>query len=101
MHTVNISSGSMKNYTTAIQVGISTDTSSTILSASSLTISNCTTDILQEGSSTLNFNASTASSSKIIINDSTNVTLAFFDLDDNNALTIGSTSRCRYKFITS
>ena len=66
------------------------DTSSTQFSSSGITITNCTTDILQQGSTTLNLNASTASSSKIAINDSTNVTLAFFDLDDNNALTIGS-----------
>ena len=87
---VSINSGSMKNYTTGIQIGLSSDTSSTILSASGLTITNCTTDILQQGSATLNFNASTASSNKITINDPTNVALAFFDLDNNNALTIGS-----------
>ncbi|HLX52293.1 MAG TPA: hypothetical protein VKR58_00030, partial [Aquella sp.] len=89
---VNISGGSMHNYTTGIIVGSPSDTSSTMLSASALVIQNCTTDIIQQGSSTLNFNASTASSSKIIINDPTNVDLAFFDLEENNALTIGSTA---------
>jgi hypothetical protein len=90
--TVYIDSGSIKNYTTALQVGISTDASSTRLSTSGLTISNCTNDVIQEGSATLNFNAGTASNSKIIINDPTNISLAFFDLDSKDALTIGSTA---------
>ncbi len=89
---VNISGGSMHNYTTGIQVGLSTDTSSTALSASALVIRDCTTDILQQGSATVNLNASTATSSQISINDATNVTLAFFDLDTGDALTIGSTT---------
>ncbi len=90
--TVNITGGVMHNYTTGIQIGTSLDTSSTTLTASGLIIRNCTNDIIQEGTSTLHFNASTASSSTISINDATNVELAFFDLDDNGALTIGSTA---------
>ncbi len=89
---VSISSGSLQNYDVGIQVGLSTDTSSTQLSISAFNIRNCITDIQQEGSSTLNFNGGTISSSKIIINDDTNVKFAYFNLDDNNALTIGSTS---------
>src|SRR5204863_8073006 len=72
------------------QVGLSTDTSSTLLTSSGITIRNCTNDIMQEGTSTLNLNACTTSSSKIIINDSTNVAISYFDLENNNALTIGS-----------
>jgi hypothetical protein len=86
---IQISGGQLKNYTTGIHVGLPSDTSSTMLTASSFTIINCTTDILQEGSSTLNFNAGVATGSKIIINDATNLNFAFFDLNDDNALTIG------------
>jgi gas vesicle protein len=87
---VTFTGGIIHSYTTGIQVGLSSDTSSTMLSASGLVINNCTTDIMQEGSSSLNFNEGTAASSKISINDPTNVTLAFFNLDADNALTIGS-----------
>jgi hypothetical protein len=87
---VYISGGTMHDYTTAIQVGLSSDTSSTFVNATAVIIHDCTTDIVQNGTTTLNVNASTASSSKISINDSTNVNMAFFDLDDSNALTIGS-----------
>jgi hypothetical protein len=89
---LDISSGSMKNYDTALQVGVPGDTASTIASVSAFTINNCTTDIQQEGSSTLNFNAGTSSNDKITINDPTNVNLAYFDLNNNNMLTIGSTN---------
>ena len=89
---VNMSSGSIRNYATGIQIGTSTDTSSTSLSASGVVIINCTTNLMQEGSATLNLNASTAASSKININDPTNVNLAFFDEEDDNALAIGSTA---------
>jgi trimeric autotransporter adhesin len=87
---VNLNSGSISNYTTALSVGLSTDTASTSLTASSFIVTNCTNDIIQQGSSTLNLNASSVSSNAITINNSTNVNMAFFDLADNNALTIGS-----------
>ncbi len=89
---VNISGGALHNYTTGLEIGLSSDTASTSLSASAFVIRDCATDILQQGSTSLNLNASTASSSKISINDATNVTLAFFDLDTGDALTIGSTT---------
>ena len=89
---VNISSGSLQNYSTGIQIGVSTDASSTQLSLSGFSIRNCVTDIVQQGSSTLNFDSGVASSSKIVINDPTNVNLSYFNLDNNNALTIGSTA---------
>ncbi len=89
---LGVSGGSMQNYTTGIQIGTSSDSASTELSMSGFTISSCSTDIAQQGSTTFNFNASISSASKITINDPTNVTLAYFNLDDNNALTIGSTA---------
>jgi len=90
--TVRVSGGSIVGYTTAIQLGTSLDTSSTVLQVNSLVINDCTNDIIQNGTTTLDFSASTASSTKITLNDSTNVNVAFFDLDDDNALTIGSLS---------
>src|SRR5207237_7414587 len=89
---LDINSGSMKNYTTAIQVGLPSDTSSTVAFITGFTINNCTTDIIQQGSTTLNFDAGIASSNKISINDSTNVKLVYFDLANGYILTIGSTS---------
>jgi len=85
-----MSSGEINHYKNALIVGTPSDTASTSLEASSIFINNCTNDIIQQGSSTLNLNASTASSTKIFINDPTNVHLAYFDLTQNNALTIGS-----------
>ena len=78
------------SYTTALQVGMVGDVATTTLTASGLVIRNCTNDIVQEGTATLNFNAGTTSSNKITINSATNVSLAYFDLDDSNSLTIGS-----------
>src|SRR5579863_7833495 len=98
---VNIASGSIHNYTTALQIGLSSDTASTQLAASGLTIHNCTTDIMQEGTATLNFNASTASSNKLSINDASNVKLAYFDLNNNNKLTIGTTANVNTGLITA
>lgn len=89
---VNITGTIMHDYTTAIQVGTPSDTLSTELTASSVMIRACTTDVLQQGSATLEMNACTSSGSKISINDSTNVQVAFFDLENNGALTIGSMS---------
>ena len=77
---VDINSGSMQNYTSGIQIGTSSDTASTELSVSGFSIRNCTTDITQQGSATLNVNGSKTSSSKININDPTNVTLAYFNV---------------------
>ncbi|HSC24970.1 MAG TPA: hypothetical protein VLB80_02005, partial [Candidatus Babeliales bacterium] len=90
--TVNISGGSMHNYTTGLHIGVPGNVSSTNLSASGLVIKNCVTDILQEGISTLNFNAGTATGNKISINDPTNVVVAYFDLSSNSSLSIGSIS---------
>jgi hypothetical protein len=88
---LDLNGGGIKNYDTAIHLGTPTDTSTTQLTVTGFAIQDCTTDILQEGSSYLNFNSSTASSTKITINDPTNVTLSFFDLDFQNSLQVGPT----------
>lgn len=88
----NVQSSTIGNYTNALQVGDDNDTSSTQLVASGMLISGCSYDILQKGMSTLNFNSGVAAGTKISINDSTNVTLSFFDTESNNALQIGKFS---------
>jgi len=89
---VNISSGTMNNYNVGIRIGSPTDTSSTQLNITGFMIrDSITNDIIQNGTSTLNFNASSASNSKILINNPTNVELAFFDVE-SDGLVIGSTS---------
>lgn len=89
----NISGGQIENYITGIQIGTAGDTISTGLTATSLGILNCiTNDIIQAGTATLSLNGCTASGSKISINDSTNVTVAFFDIETNNVLNIGKFS---------
>ncbi len=89
---VEIDGGTLTNYMIGIIVGNSSDTASTNFSSSAFSVRNCTTDIQQQGLATLNFNSGVASGSKISINDATNVSLSFFDLEHNNALTIGSTA---------
>ncbi len=87
---LDINGSDIKNYTTALHLGTPLNTSSTQLFISSIGIHACITDILQEGTTTLNLNASISTTSKIIINDSANVNLSYFDLNNNNALTIGA-----------
>lgn len=87
---VDINSSGIRNYDTAIIIGIPTDVSSTKLDASNVVIRDCAKDIVQKGSATLNFHAGTASSSKIDIHDATNVTLAFFDIENSGVLSVGS-----------
>jgi hypothetical protein len=86
---VNVSGGSFKNFTTGTTSGVSGDTSSTTLKVNSTTFLNNKTDIRQEGTSTLSLIAANAHESKVVINDNTNVTLAYFDEDNNDALNIG------------
>ena len=52
-----------------------------------------TSAIQQQGSSTLVFNAGSADSNLITINNPTNVNLAYFDQDNGNTLTIGSETK--------
>lgn len=80
------------NLATGIQCGAVGDTSATHITANGVTITDCTQDIVHNGTTSFVFNASTAASSKITINDSTNVNLAFFDTDNNNSLQIGNFS---------
>lgn len=87
---VDINSSSMRNYNTAIVIGASNDTSSTTLTASDVIIKDCTTDILQEGSASLHFTAGILDSNKIIINDTANINLAFFDSAHNGIFSVGS-----------
>ncbi|MFI5332853.1 MAG: beta strand repeat-containing protein, partial [Candidatus Babeliales bacterium] len=82
--------GQVNDYTTALIAGLPGDTSSTVFDASAVFLTNNTQDILQQGSSTLNFNVGTATSSKILISNPTNVNLAYFDQANQNTLTIGS-----------
>ena len=89
---VSISGGNINKYQTAMIIGASGDSSSTQLIAEAVLVSNCTNDIIQNGSATIDLNASTLSSSKIAINDPTNVNMSFFDIDNNNELSIGSLS---------
>ena len=87
---VEVSGGSMKSYTLGMQVGTIADTATTVLSTSSITLRDCVTDIVQLGSSTLIFNSGGLASSKFSIADGTNVQLAYFDFDNDNAFSIGS-----------
>ena len=88
--TATVAGTEIETYILGIQIGNSGDTSSTSLIASSVSLFENTTDIQQQGSATLIFNSGTASSSKISINNSSNVQLAYFDQEGNNALNIGS-----------
>ena len=83
-----INGGSIMNYTTALTDGISTDTSTTILTVDSLHIQNCTNDIVQNGTTSLDVMASNVSSSKITLNSTTNVYLSYYDLVNNNAFVV-------------
>ena len=86
------------NYETGIQLGSPSDTSSTIVSASSTDLMNMPSDIVQNGSATLTFNG-TSTSNKISINDSAHVELNYFD-QSNNTLTIGKASNTDTPLIT-
>ncbi|MCL5875793.1 MAG: tail fiber domain-containing protein [Candidatus Dependentiae bacterium] len=90
-----ISSCEITNYSTALQVGAidNSDTASTSLNASAVTILASTThDIAQYGTSTLVFTAGSANDNLFSINNSINTTVAVFDNDSNNALSIGHLS---------
>lgn len=86
---LDINGGDIKNYDLALRVGINTDTSTTQMFATAIGIHECILDLVQEGQAQLKFNTCTSSSSKIVINDTLYVKLAYFDVDDDNTLTIG------------
>ena len=87
---IDLSGGRIRNFTTGVRVGLPPDASTTTFTAAALSISDCGVDIEQAGTSTLIFHSGAASSSKLILENSANVKLAFFDFDANNALSIGS-----------
>lgn len=93
-----ISALQLLNYITGIQVGSPSDTSSTAIDASAVSIENMTNDIIQNGSTSLVFNGA-ANSTKMSINDPTNVELNYFNRADNT-LTIGKLNNTYTPLIT-
>ncbi len=87
---INIVGGQIQSYTTGLHVGQPGDTISTQLTASGLSILNCVTDVVQEGSSLFSLSAGVATSTNMSINDPSNVNVAFFDPTENNSLHIGT-----------
>jgi hypothetical protein len=73
-----------------IQCGAPTDTISTILNASGAVLEDCITDVLQQGSSRLNFFSGVFNPEKTTISNPTNVSFAAFD--DEAILAIGTTA---------
>jgi hypothetical protein len=86
----NISGGSIENYTTAFLLGDVTDTSATSLKFKAVTCINCTNDIIQNGTASLLVQTSNINSSKIIINNSSNVNFSYFDVANDDAFRIGT-----------
>jgi len=80
------------NAITAIKAGTPSDTSSTVMRLNNITLDGSTNDITQHGTATLVINNGVADVNKIIINDTTNVHVAFFDTASNNSLGIGKFS---------
>ncbi len=74
------------------QCGTSGDTATTTLKMDSCSISTCTQDIVQVGSSTFAFLGGVYDSNALSIANPTNVSFASYDRSDLNTLTIGSTS---------
>ena len=89
---VSFAGGEVSNYTTAFIVGSNTDTSATSLLMKAITVGNCNTDVVQNGTTTLLVQNSNIASDKITINDATNVTLSYFDVAFGDCLCIGKFS---------
>ena len=85
---IALDSCNIQSAVVGISCGVPGDTSSTILAASGAIIKNCTTDIIQQGSSTLSFFSGTFDSNQISIANPTNVNFAAFN--DQAQLVIGS-----------
>ena len=81
----------LANYSNAAIAGISLDTSSTKLLISFTSFNYNTTDIQQNGTSTLQISSVVADINKISINNSTNVLLSFIDIT-TGTLSIGNLS---------
>jgi len=80
-----------------IECGTPTDTSATQLLASGVNLRKCTTDILQYGLSTLRFVGGTFNSTKMTINNPTNVSGGAFDIDSDAILTMGGLTDSPFK----
>ena len=86
--TLCASGSSIENAVVGIACGTSGDTSSTILRANGLILKTCTNDIIQTGSSLLEFISGLFTPEKTTIADPTNVSFAAFD--DQAVLVIGT-----------
>ena len=75
---------------TAIAAGQTGDTSSTELILSNSFMHENTSDVTQTGTSTLRITGTSIAESKVTINDSTNVTMTYFDFDASSILTLGN-----------
>ena len=82
-----------------IQCGSTGDTSSTFLNASGTVLTNCISDIQQNGSSTLQFFGGVFIPESTSINDPTNVSFAAFD--DEAILTIGTNANVAHTIYES
>lgn len=79
--TTAIDSCAIENAGIGIECGDTDDTATTQIQASGAILENCTTDIIQRGSSTLNFFGGVVNADKLVINDPTNVSFAAFNED--------------------
>lgn len=86
---INASNCSIHYYTTALKVGTVSDLSDTVMETSSNGLFHNTTDILQQGSSTLIFASGLLDETKLTVNDPTNVSMSYFNANANYALDVG------------
>jgi len=82
---------SIFNALVGIQCGNPGDTATTEVEANGTSLRNCTTDIIQNGISTLRFVGGVFEPTLVVIANPTNVAFAAFDTDVNDAFTIGNT----------
>jgi hypothetical protein len=87
---MHIVSCGIEDVIVAIHCGDSGDTSDTGIETNGVSIENCTTDILQEGSSTMRFVGGIFNTEKLSIANSVNVSFAAFDSAVDADLAIGN-----------
>jgi trimeric autotransporter adhesin len=87
---VELNACSIEDAVVGLQCGMAGDTSTTSLRAASVSFINNTTDIMQVGASTLKFISGNFDSAKISIADTTNVSIAAFNEQNDNILSIGN-----------
>ncbi|MFC1842388.1 beta strand repeat-containing protein [Candidatus Dependentiae bacterium] len=92
-----VSSSTIEEANIAIECGTAGDTSSTVIAASGVNLIKCATDIKQNALSKLSFVGGTFNSTKMVINDPTNVNGGAFDIDNNTVLTIGGLTDTPFK----